>query len=243
MAKHVKRSVIPIYLVGVVWLVFGLGLRLYQPVDYILCALVSVAAFVVGKAIFPDKSYQIAGGEDEEEKEREAQKRAEEAHAAREKAQAEREERQRREQEEKARQAQQAKSTGNPEIDKLILERERALSEMRRLNDSIEDETISAQIDHLEEVTAYYRDLLVKEGFDIIPGTHPCVPVMIYDEVTAAEFAERMRAKGVYVVAFSYPVVPKGKARIRTQVCASHTKEDIDFIVKCFKEVRAEMGL
>ena len=96
--------------------------------------------------------------------------------------------------------------------------------------------------DHLEETTAYYRDLLVKEGFDIIPGTHPCVPVMMYDEVKAAQFAERMRAKGVYVVAFSYPVVPKGKARIRTQVCASHTKEDIDFIVKCFKEVREEMG-
>lgn len=96
--------------------------------------------------------------------------------------------------------------------------------------------------DHLEETTAYYRDLLVKEGFDIIPGTHPCVPVMMYDEVKAAQFAERMRAKGVYVVAFSYPVVPKGKARIRTQVCASHTKEYIDFIVKCFKEVREEMG-
>ena len=96
--------------------------------------------------------------------------------------------------------------------------------------------------DHLEETTAYYRDLLVKEGFDIIPGTHPCVPVMMYYEVKAAQFAERMRAKGVYVVAFSYPVVPKGKARIRTQVCASHTKEDIDFIVKCFKEVREEMG-
>ena len=57
--------------------------------------------------------------------------------------------------------------------------------------------------DHLEETTAYYRDLLVKEGFDIIPGTHPCVPVMMYDEVKAAQFAERMRAKGVYVVAFS----------------------------------------
>ena len=96
--------------------------------------------------------------------------------------------------------------------------------------------------DHLEETTAYYRDLLVKEGFDVIPGTHPCVPVMMYDEVKAAQFAERMRAKGVYVVAFSYPVVPKGKARIRTQVCASHTKEDVDFIVKCFKEVREEMG-
>ena len=97
--------------------------------------------------------------------------------------------------------------------------------------------------DHLEETTAYYRKQLVDNGFDIIMGTHPCVPVMLYDEVTAAEFAERMRAKGVYVVAFSYPVVPKGKARIRTQVCASHTKEDIDFIVKCFIEVREEMGL
>ena len=97
--------------------------------------------------------------------------------------------------------------------------------------------------DHLEETTAYYRKLLVDNGFDIIMGTHPCVPVMLYDEVTAAEFAKRMMEKGVYVVAFSYPVVPKGKARIRTQVCASHTKEDIDFIVKCFIEVRQEMGL
>ncbi|MEF9945511.1 MAG: glycine C-acetyltransferase [Lachnospiraceae bacterium] len=97
--------------------------------------------------------------------------------------------------------------------------------------------------DHLEETTAYYRKLLVDNKFDIIPGTHPCVPVMLYDEVTAAEFAKRMMAKGVYVVAFSFPVVPKGKARIRTQVCATHTKEDIDFIVKCFKEVRADMGL
>ena len=95
--------------------------------------------------------------------------------------------------------------------------------------------------DHLEEVTAYYRKELVDNGFDIIQGTHPCVPVMLYDEKTAAEFAKRMMEKGVYVVAFSYPVVPKGKARIRTQVCASHTKEDIDFIVKCFKEVREEM--
>ncbi len=95
--------------------------------------------------------------------------------------------------------------------------------------------------DHLEEITAYYRKELTDNGFDIIPGTHPCVPVMLYDEVKTAEFAKRMVDKGVYVVAFSYPVVPKGKARIRTQVCASHTKEDIDFAVRCFKEVRAEM--
>ncbi len=95
--------------------------------------------------------------------------------------------------------------------------------------------------DHLEEITAYYRKQLVDNGFDVIPGTHPCVPVMLYDEVKTAEFAKRMVEKGVYVVAFSYPVVPKGKARIRTQVCASHSKEDIDFAVQCFKEVRAEM--
>ena len=96
--------------------------------------------------------------------------------------------------------------------------------------------------DHLEEVTAYYRKQLVENGFDIIEGTHPCVPVMLYDERLAGEYAKKMMEKGVYVVAFSYPVVPKGKARIRTQVCASHTKEDIDFIIKCFKETREESG-
>lgn len=97
--------------------------------------------------------------------------------------------------------------------------------------------------DHLEEVTTYYRKSLVDNGFDIIEGSHPCVPVMFYEEKIAAEFAKRMMDKGVYVVAFSYPVVPKGKARIRTQVCADHSKEDIDFVVKCFIEVRKEMGL
>lgn len=107
--------------------------------------------------------------------------------------------------------------------------------------DMLEEST--ALRDHLEEVTAYYRKKLVDNGFDIIPGTHPCVPVMLYDERTAAEFAKRMMAKGVYVVAFSYPVVPKGKARIRTQLSAAHTIEDLDFAVKCFMEVRAEMGL
>ena len=104
MAKHTKQSVIPIYLGGVVWLVFGLGLRLYQPVDYILCAVISLAAFVVGKAIFPDRDYQLPG-----ESEQEARKQAEEAHAAREKAQADREAQERKEQERRAQQSQQAK--------------------------------------------------------------------------------------------------------------------------------------
>ncbi len=97
--------------------------------------------------------------------------------------------------------------------------------------------------DHLEEITMYYRKKLEENGFDVIPGNHPCVPVMFYDEKITAEFARRMVEKGVYVVAFSYPVVPKGKARIRTQLSAAHTKEDLDFAVKCFVEVRNEMGL
>ncbi|MBP1756784.1 MAG: glycine C-acetyltransferase [Firmicutes bacterium] len=97
--------------------------------------------------------------------------------------------------------------------------------------------------DRLEETTAYYRRLLTEAGFDIVKGVHPIVPIMLYDEKTAVLMAKHMMEKGVYVVAFSYPVVPKGRARIRTQVSAAHTKEDIDYIVKCFIEVKKEMGL
>lgn len=95
--------------------------------------------------------------------------------------------------------------------------------------------------DHLENLTGYYRKKLVDNGFDVIPGTHPCVPVMFYDELLAGKYAKKMVEKGFYVVAFSYPVVPKGKARIRTQVCAGHTYEDIDRIVDAFIETRKEI--
>ncbi len=97
-------------------------------------------------------------------------------------------------------------------------------------------ENDSSLIEHLNETTLYYREQMKAAGFDIIEGVHPIVPVMFYDEKKTAEVAAKMLEKGVYVVAFSYPVVPKGRARIRTQVSALHTKEDIDFIVKCFKE-------
>lgn len=97
--------------------------------------------------------------------------------------------------------------------------------------------------DKVHENTAYFRAELGKLGFDVLPGTHPIVPVMLYDAKTAAEFAARMLQKGVYVVGFSYPVVPQGKARIRTQVSDGHTKEDLDFAVSCFKQVKEEMGL
>ena len=132
MAKHVKRSVVPIYLVGAVWLAYALLFPLYQPVHYLLCGALSAAAFIVGKGLFPNKVYEVPG-EPEENKQEEPEKK------------------------------EPPKSTGDPEIDALIKERDRAVGEMRRLNDSIEDEEISAQIDHLEEVTRKIIDLVVKQ--------------------------------------------------------------------------------
>lgn len=97
--------------------------------------------------------------------------------------------------------------------------------------------------DKVHENTRYFREELGKLGFDVPESTHPIVPVMLYDAKVAQEFAKRMLEKGVYVVGFCYPVVPMGKARIRTQVSAGHTKEDLDFAVRCFKEVKEEMGI
>ena len=82
-----------------------------------------------------------------------------------------------------------------------------------------------------------------KLGFDLLPGEHPIVPGMLYDPHVAQEFSRRMLDKGVYVVGSCYPVVPKGRDRIRSQISAGHTKEDLDFAVKAFGEVRDEMGL
>lgn len=95
----------------------------------------------------------------------------------------------------------------------------------------------------LHKNTAYFREEMKKLGFDIVESTHPIVAVMFYDAVIAARAAERMLELGVYVVGFSYPVVPKGKARIRTQVSAAHSREDLDFVLKCFKQVKEEMGI
>lgn len=97
--------------------------------------------------------------------------------------------------------------------------------------------------DKVHENASYFRSEMEKLGFELLPGEHPIVPIMLYDPKVAHEFARRVLEKGVYVVAFCYPVVPKGKDRIRTQISAGHTKEDLDFAVKCFKEVKEEMGL
>jgi glycine C-acetyltransferase len=97
--------------------------------------------------------------------------------------------------------------------------------------------------DRLHENTRYFREEIIKIGLDILPGVHPIVPIMLYDEIIAVEFARRMLEKGVYVIGFSYPVVPQGKARIRVQISAAHSKEDLDFAVHCFRQVKEEIGL
>ena len=109
---------------------------------------------------------------------------------------------------------------------------------------TIELLTASTELrDRVHENTAYFREKLSALGFDVLEGSHPIVAVMLYAARTAGEFAARMLGKGVYVVGFSYPVVPQGRARIRTQVSAGHTREDLDFAVECFRQVKAEMGL
>ena len=124
MAKIVKKPVAPIYAVAALWVVWGLLFPLHRPLHFVLAAIVSVVVFCIGKAIWPDKTYNTPDPEPVKEEE--------------------------------------PKTTGNPEIDALIQERDRAVSEMRRLNDSIEDPTISAQIDRLEATTAKIVDQVVK---------------------------------------------------------------------------------
>jgi len=91
---------------------------------------------------------------------------------------------------------------------------------------------------HLRDNTAHFRGRMTELGFDILPGEHPIVPVMIGDEVTAARFAEQLAAEGVYAVSFSFPVVPRGTARIRTQMSAAHTTADLDFAADAFAKAR-----
>ena len=95
----------------------------------------------------------------------------------------------------------------------------------------------------LEENTAYFRNGIKEMGFDIIEGTHPIVPIMLYDELPAQQLAEKLLEKGVYAVGFFYPVVPKGRARVRCQVSAAHTREQLDIALQAFKESREELGL
>ncbi len=97
--------------------------------------------------------------------------------------------------------------------------------------------------DKVHENTRYFKEKLQSLGFDVLPGEHPITAVMLYNAHVAQEFAERMLNEGVYVVSFSFPVVPKEKARIRVQISAGHSKEDLDFAVSCFEKVKKDMNI
>jgi glycine C-acetyltransferase len=97
--------------------------------------------------------------------------------------------------------------------------------------------------DRLESNTQFFREAMTQAGFDIVPGEHPIVPVMLGDAALATRFADAMLQRGVYVIGFSYPVVPLGRARIRTQMSAAHTREDLEFAVKAFTQVKHELGI
>jgi glycine C-acetyltransferase len=97
--------------------------------------------------------------------------------------------------------------------------------------------------DKLMDNTRYFREKIAGIGLEVLPGEHPIVPIMFGDAVPAVKMAESLLKKGVYVIPFSFPVVPKGKARIRTQVSAAHSKEDLDFAVDKFAEAKAEIGI
>lgn len=95
----------------------------------------------------------------------------------------------------------------------------------------------------LRDNTAYFRQQLNEIGFRILPGDHPIVPIMLGEAELAQDMAARMLDKGVYVIGFFYPVVPQGQARIRTQVSAAHSREDLDYVLQQFAAVRDDMGL
>lgn len=107
-------------------------------------------------------------------------------------------------------------------------------------------ETLSASTelrDRLARNTAYFRDGMTRAGFKLNPGDHPIVPIMLGDAKVAAQMAEAMLAEGVYVIAFSYPVVPQGKARIRVQISAALTTADLDTAISAFTKVAKQMGV
>ena len=97
--------------------------------------------------------------------------------------------------------------------------------------------------DKLMDNTSYFRKQIAKLGLDVIPGEHPIVPIMLGDATLAQNMAEKLLDKGVYVIGFSYPVVPKGAARIRTQISAAHSKEDLDFAIEKITDAKRELGI
>lgn len=97
--------------------------------------------------------------------------------------------------------------------------------------------------DKLEQKTKYFRQKMTKAGFEIKPGDHPIVPIMLYDAVLAQKFAAMLLDEGIYVIGFFFPVVPKGQARIRVQLSAAHKQEHLDKAITAFTKIGKELGL
>jgi glycine C-acetyltransferase len=142
-------------------------------------------------------------------------------------------------------------TSGRREIIELLRQRSRPYLFSNTLAPSIAGaslkvlELLSASTnlrDQLEANTRFFREAIAKVGFTILPGTHPIVPIMLGDAPLAQKVAEAMLARGVYVVGFFHPVVPQGQARIRTQISAAHSREDLAFAVEQFAAIRAEFG-
>ena len=143
-------------------------------------------------------------------------------------------------------------TSGKKEVIELLRQRSRPYLFSNSLAPSIVGASIAAidmlqnsteLRDKLEANTRFFREELTKTGLTILPGEHPIVPVMFGDAVVASKMAESLLKKGVYVIPFSFPVVPKGKARIRTQVSAAHSREDLQFAVEKFAEAKTEVGI
>jgi glycine C-acetyltransferase len=143
-------------------------------------------------------------------------------------------------------------TSGRKEIIELLRQRSRPYLFSNTLAPSVAGGTLKV-LEMLSESTEirdrlvisadYFRKCMKNAGFDIVDGDTAIVPVMLYDEKTAAAMADALLLEGVYAISFSYPVVPKGKARIRLQISAAHTQEDLDFAVTAFVKVGKEMGL
>ena len=97
--------------------------------------------------------------------------------------------------------------------------------------------------DKLEQNTRFFREKMTAAGFDIKPGEHPIVPIMLYDSVLAAKFADRLLQEGIYVIGFFYPVVPKGQSRIRVQISAAHDTSQLEKAIAAFIAVGKELGV
>ena len=143
-------------------------------------------------------------------------------------------------------------TSGRKEIIELLRQRSRPYLFSNTLAPSITGATIAVLDmlsettelrDKLERNTTYFRKKMTEAGFDIKPGDHPIVPIMLYDSVLAARFADRLLNEGIYVIGFFYPVVPKGQARIRVQISAAHEQQHLDKAIKAFTTIGKELGV